>query len=97
MTRPASLPAGDQRALAAILDGCPELAALQAHVRALAQMMTERRGRDLEKWMTEATASGEPELRSFVTGLRRDQDAVTAGLTLRWSAGVVEGPSTASR
>ena len=36
-------------------------------------------------------ASGQPELRSFVTGLRRDQDAVTAGLTLPWSSGVVEG------
>jgi transposase len=30
-------------------------------------------------------------LRSFVLGLRRDQDAVTAGLTLPWSSGAVEG------
>ena len=30
-------------------------------------------------------------LRSFVTGLRRDQDAVTAGLTLPWNSGAVEG------
>ena len=36
-------------------------------------------------------ASGDPALRSFVTGLRRDQDAVTAGLTLNWSSGAVEG------
>ena len=41
--------------------------------------------------MTAAAASGDPELRSFVTGLRRDQDAVTAGLTLPWSSGAVEG------
>jgi transposase len=41
--------------------------------------------------MTAATASGEPALKSFVTGLRADQDAVTAGLTLRWSSGCVEG------
>ena len=74
-----------------ILDGCPELAALQAHVRAFARMMTERRGRDLENWMTAAIASGLPELKSFVTGLRRDQDAVTAGLTRGWSSGAVEG------
>jgi len=58
-------------------------------VQAFAQIMTERRGRDLEKWMT--AADGLPELRSFVTGLRRDQDAVTAGLTLPWSSGVAEG------
>jgi hypothetical protein len=54
-------------------------------------MMTGLRGRDLEKWITAADASGLPELRSFVTGLRRDQDAVTAGLTLHWSSGAVEG------
>ena len=55
-------------------------------------MMNERRGRKLlEAWMTAALATGEPALRSFVTGLRADQDAVTNGLTLRWSSGVVEG------
>lgn len=38
-----------------------------------------------------AAASSQPLLRSFADGLRRDQDAVTAGLTLPWSSGVVEG------
>lgn len=33
----------------------------------------------------------QPTLHSFVRGLRRDQDAVTAGLTLPWSSGTVEG------
>jgi transposase len=53
--------------------------------------MTERPGRDLETWMTAATASGRLDLRTFVTGLRRDQGAVTAGLTLPWNSGAVEG------
>jgi transposase len=53
--------------------------------------MAERRGRDLEDWMTAATASGEPALHSFVTRLRADPEAVTPGLTLRWSSGSVEG------
>lgn len=65
------------------------MAAVQAHVQAFAQIMTERRGRDLEKWMIAASAA--PELHSCITGLRRDQDAVTTGLTLPWSSGVVEG------
>jgi hypothetical protein len=43
--------------------------------------MTRRHGRDLEHWMTSAEASGLAELRSFTTGLRRDLDAVVAGLT----------------
>jgi hypothetical protein len=71
MTRPAVLPASDRARLDAILAGCPELAALQAHVQAFARMMTERCGQDLEAWMDEAAVSGLPELRSFVTGLRR--------------------------
>ena len=32
-----------------------------------------------------------PELRAFAAGLRRDWDAVQAGLTLPWSSGAVEG------
>jgi transposase len=91
MTRPGDLTSPDQACLQVILDSCPELAAVTAHVRAFAGLVTERRGRDLEKWMSDVTASGDPALRSFVTGLRRDQDAATAGLTLRWSSGSVEG------
>jgi transposase len=91
MSHPRDLADGDKAQLTAILAACPELAALRAHVAAFAELMTERRGRDLEKWITTVTASGLPELRSFVTGPRRDQQAVTAGLTLPWSSGIVEG------
>jgi transposase len=91
MTSPQNMLPGDQARLTAILASCPELTDLREQVRAFAQIMTERRGRDLEKWMTGITTSGEPGLRSFVNGLRRDQDAVTAGLTLPWSSGAVEG------
>ena len=84
MTRPGALPAGDQAGLDAILAASPELAALAQHVRAFATLMTERRGRDLEAWMTAAT-SGEPSLQSFLTGLRARPRRRTAGLTLRWS------------
>jgi transposase len=94
MTRPADLNPADQASLDAILASSPELAALTAHLRAFATLMNHRQGRQLEKWMTAAAASGEPALRSFVTGLRADQDAVTAGLTLPWSSGLVEGHVT---
>jgi transposase len=91
MTRPGTLSDQDQASLDAVLTASPELTTLTAHVGAFATLMTERRGRDLEQWMTAAATSGEPALQSFVTGLRADQDAVTAGLTLRWSSGSVEG------
>jgi hypothetical protein len=48
MTRPASLPHTDQAQFDAILQGCPELAALTAQVRGFAAIMTSRRGRELE-------------------------------------------------
>jgi transposase len=41
--------------------------------------------------MATVDADDQPELRSFVRGLRRDLDAVTAGLTLSWSSRAVEG------
>ena len=91
MTRPGDLDPADQASLDAILAVSPELAAVTTHVRTFADLMNQRRGRDLEQWMEAAAAGGEPALKSFITGLHADQDAVTAGLTLRWSSGCVEG------
>ncbi|MBW0282599.1 transposase [Rhodococcus sp. FH8] len=53
--------------------------------------MTNRRGHNLSDWMRAVDTSEEPALRSFVAGLRRDLDAVTAGLTLPYNSGAVEG------
>jgi transposase len=50
-------------------------------------LVRERRGRDLEAWITAATASGIDALARFARGLREDLAAVTAGLTLPWSNG----------
>jgi transposase len=92
MTSPANLADADRVGLDAILAASPELAAVTASVRAFAAIMNARRGRKLlETWMSAAEAAGEPGLRSFVTGLRADQEAVTNGLSLRWSSGAVEG------
>ncbi|WP_435869138.1 transposase [Actinomadura coerulea] len=54
-------------------------------------MMVHRQGQRLETWMTTGARDDLPELHSFITGLRRDQDAGTAGLTLAYSSGPVEG------
>jgi transposase len=66
-----------------------------ARVHGLSQaflaMLRERRGADLEAWITEATSSGIDELARFARGLQEDLAAVTAGLTLEWSNGVTEG------
>src|SRR6266487_2068396 len=57
-------------------------------------MVQERRGTGLEAWMAEAMHSGIEELARFARGLQEDLAAVTAGLTLDWSNGPVEGQIT---
>jgi len=84
------LPA-DQTRLDAILAASPSLTTLAGYVRGFARMMCSLHGQHLEQWMSAVEAADLPALRSFVKGLRRDQDAVTAGLTLPWNSGVVEG------
>jgi len=74
-----------------ILVRSPELAATHRHVHDFAEIMTNREGHRLPAWMGELDQHGEPALRSFVTGLRSDLDAVTNGLTLPYSSGPVEG------
>jgi transposase len=54
-------------------------------------MVRERRGADLEAWMTAAISSGIAELARFARGRQDDLSAVTAGLTRAWSNGVTEG------
>jgi len=86
----------DQRArLAGIQDRCPHLRALAAHVRSFAEMMTRRTGdQQLDCWLAAVEADDQPELHSFANGIRKDQPAVTAGLTLPYSSGAVEGNVT---
>ena len=91
-TRPENLAAEDSAALAAVTAACPHLAALRDLVSAFAAMMTGLTGdKDLGNWLDAADASGLPPLRSFTRGIRKDHDAVLAGLTLPYSSGKVEG------
>jgi len=91
MRDPEKLDPDERCRLRALLDRCPELNALAGHVRAFAEMIGELRGDRLDQWMQKVEADDLPPLHSFVAGLRRDHNAVVAGLTLRWSSGPVEG------
>ncbi|HEX2184751.1 MAG TPA: transposase, partial [Chloroflexota bacterium] len=80
------------------LDQLCQMNAGIAQAHALTQgfltIVREQRGRDLEAWITAASASGIDALARFAHGLREDLAAVTAGLTLEWSNGPVEGQIT---
>jgi transposase len=92
LTRPDHLSPGDQAGLAAVRTSCPHLDALARHIRSFAKMMTHRQGLlALDDWLAQAGASDLPELRSFANSIRRDQQAVTNGLSLPWSSAAMEG------
>jgi transposase len=92
LTRPDHLDPGDQARLAAVKASCPHLDALAGHIRSFAEMMIRRQGLlALEDWLTRVEADDQPQLRSFANGIRRDQQAVTAGLALRYSSAAMEG------
>ena len=55
------------------------------------RLMRKHRGDRLPDWMNQVQADPLPAFHSLITGLRRDLAAVTAGLTLHWSSGPVEG------
>lgn len=70
---------------------------LTRHVRDFAAMMRDLRGDQLPAWMERILADDLPALHSLANGLRRDIDAVTAGLSTPRSSGQVEGQVTRTK
>ena len=91
MRDPASLDDDEQDSLTSVRAQCPHLDALFSHVTEFAKILTGRRGEQLDAWIARASADDQPDLRSFITGLKRDYQAVLNGLTLPYSSGKVEG------
>jgi transposase len=95
MVCPAAHRADDaQRYLDQLCQMDPHIARAHELSHAFLTMVRERRGTGLEAWMAEAMHSGIEELARFARGLQEDLAAVTAGLTLDWSNGPVEGQIT---
>jgi transposase len=91
LTPPGDLAGDDRAALAQITARCQELKVTRDLVRDFADMLCHRRGEHLQDWAAQAEASPVTELRAFAKGLRKDWAAVTAGLTVSYSSGAVEG------
>lgn len=81
-----------EHAAVAQLRAChPEIATALAFTERFATIVRERRGEELRAWLADAEATGMRELRQFALKARKDEAAVTAGCTLRWSNGQTEG------
>jgi transposase len=91
LRHPDTLDADEHHQLKEVRTRCEHLDRLADYVKQFAQMLTNRHGHRLHDWLGRVEADDIAELRSFAAGVRRDQDAVTAGLTLPYSSGGVEG------
>lgn len=76
---------------------CPEVIVAEALAQQFRQMVRTRDAPALTIWLASATQSGSVEFREFALGLRRDQAAVQAALTLKWSNGQTEGVRRGTR
>jgi transposase len=59
-----------------------------------AQLVRQQQPQELEPWLARAAKSAVGAFQRFAKGLRDDDDAVKAGVTLPWSNGPVEGQIT---
>ncbi|MFI5744300.1 transposase [Streptomyces anulatus] len=88
---PTALTEEDHAGLKEVLARCTELDTAAAHVRGFGEILSGRIGATLPAWIDAVDASQLPGLTGFALHLLRDLDAVTAGLTLDWSSGSIEG------
>lgn len=91
LTDPDNLDDEEKEKLAQARERCPHLDSLAGHVTEFAKILTGIHGDRLDGWITAVEADDQPDLHSFVRGIKRDYDAVLHGLTMAWNSGVVEG------
>ncbi|MFB7504823.1 ISL3 family transposase [Streptomyces broussonetiae] len=70
---------------------CCDIATACDFARAFTDLTRHRRGHLLMEWIKQAERDAPAPIRGFAGHLRQDLDAVTAGLTLPYSSGAVEG------
>ena len=88
---PADLNESESQLVERISQQAPELQTAYSLAQEFIQMVRQRKSIHFDDWLLRLEASGIAELESFATGLRRDQAAVTAALSLPYSNGQVEG------
>jgi transposase len=85
------LSAKQQAQLALLCQQEARFALLHQLSQALLHLLHEQTGAGLTAWFKDVQRSTIPELISFAKGLQRDEAAVRAGLSLKWSQGPVDG------
>jgi transposase len=90
--RPPGQPADAGPHQLAQLTAHPALAEAIALAQDFAALVRQRQPTPLDPWLARAATSALPPFRRLAKGLREDDAAVQAGVTLPWSQGPIEGP-----
>lgn len=77
--------------LTGLCEADQEIQEAYALVTDVTTMVRERQGERLDAWLEKVEAQGIIALKNFALGVKRDYEAVKAGLTLEWSNGQTEG------
>ena len=91
MRREATLDEQETQQLAQLQEQGGEVASAISLTQDCAALVRQRQPDQLDTWLERAAASCLQSFQSFATGLRADDEAVKAGVTLPWSTGPVEG------
>ncbi|MCX4826092.1 transposase [Streptomyces sp. NBC_01142] len=70
---------------------CPDIARARDIAQRFTTLVRDRTGQLLPDWISEVERDAPQPIRGFARFMKFDIDAVTAGLTLQYSSGVVEG------
>jgi transposase len=91
MRREATLDEKEKQQLAQLQAQGDEVSEAISLTQDFAALLRQRQPDKLEAWLERAAASCLEPFKSLANGLREDEAAVRAGITLRWSTGPVEG------
>ncbi len=80
-----------QTYLTHLCEADPHIAQTYELIQDFTTMLREREGERFDEWLDRVEKQGVSELQRFATGLKKDDDALKAGLTLEWSNGQTEG------
>jgi transposase len=74
-----------------LLNTNAEVRSAQELAKGYCEIVSQRKGGSLDEWIEQVKSSNLPELKSFVRGLKMDEQAVRAALEKEWSNGQTEG------
>ncbi|HET7898531.1 MAG TPA: ISL3 family transposase, partial [Flavisolibacter sp.] len=85
------LTAGERKLVSNLCLKCPQIRSAYGLAREFKELIKQKKGNLLQKWVSKTVTSGIGELKGFASGVLSDLQAVKNAFNLSWSNGQVEG------